>query len=263
MQRDSDAPSEKRSEEPASTREADERNEKAPERGYHNDFTPQGHVPDDDAEYDKHDRANEAAHGGKAALAIERKIERKIEVAEQEGAGGSTTFAIMGYFTTPADIYHACEALRDAGYSRFDAHTPFPVHGLEKAMGLKPSRLPWFVLAGGITGLLSGIALAWYTQAFDYPLIISGKPSFSYQAFIPVFFELTVLFAALTCFFGLFAISRLPSFFHPTMTHPNFPRATDDAFFVSVEATDPKFDPTETRNLLQRVGAQGIREVYS
>jgi len=182
---------------------------------------------------------------------------------DRESPKPSAPFALMGYFLTPAEIHRACEALRDAGYRRFDAHTPFPVHGLEKAMGLKASPLPWLVLGGGATGLVSAILLAWYTQLHDYPLIISGKPSFSYQAFIPIFFELTVLFAALTCFFGLFALGRLPSFFHPTMTHPSFPRATDDAFFISVEASDPKYDSAETRNLLQRLGAQGIREVSS
>ncbi|AUX26189.1 hypothetical protein SOCEGT47_067500 [Sorangium cellulosum] len=239
MQLDSDPPSQKRSGEPASADEAKGHKGSARE-------------------------GQPAASAAQAARAEARGAEQKPgQEAPQDAAGAAPPFALMGYFTTPKDIYHACEALRDAGYSRFDAHTPFPVHGLEKAMGLKPSRLPWLVLGGGTTGLISGILLAWYTQAFDYPLIISGKESFSYQAFVPVIFELTVLFSALTCFFGLFAISRLPAFFHPTMTHPQFPRATDDAFFVSVEASDPKFDRAETRHLLQRLGAQGITEVSS
>ncbi|WP_438024753.1 DUF3341 domain-containing protein [Sorangium sp. So ce233] len=256
MQRDSDPPSQKRSEEAASAEEA-----RDSARAGAADDKPQGFVPADEAEYDK---PHEEGPHGKALLTSERQVERRHEQdAALESSGERIPYALMGYFASPADIYHACEALRDAGYSRFDAHTPFPVHGLEKAMGLKPSPLPWLVLTGGVTGLVSAILLAWYTQLYDYPLIISGKPSFSYQAFIPIFFELTVLFAALTCFFGLFVLGRLPSFFHPTMTHPSFPRATDDAFFISVEVTDPKFDATETRNLLQRVGAQGIREVSS
>ncbi|WP_437598410.1 DUF3341 domain-containing protein [Sorangium sp. So ce590] len=255
MQRDSDPPSRKRSGEPASTEEAgglkDSDRESPP------DDKPQGFVPADEAEYEK---PHEEGPHGRAVLAIERKLEHRTE---EEAAAAASPFALMGYFTTPKEIYHACEALRDAGYSRFDAHTPFPVHGLERAMGLKASPLPWLVLGGGAAGLSGGILLAWYTQFYDYPLIISGKPAFSYQAFIPIFFELTVLVAALTCFFGLFALGRLPSFFHPTMTHPSFPRATDDAFFISVEVSDPKFDASETRSLLQRVGAQGIREVSS
>ncbi len=170
-------------------------------------------------------------------------------------------YGLVGWFATPAELYRACEALRDAGYQRFDAHTPFPVHGLEKAMGLRPTRFSWLVLAGGVTGLVSAIALAWYTQAVDYPLNIGGKPAFAYQAYIPIFFELTILFAALTCFFGIWAVNGLPRFFHPTLTHPSFHRATDDAFFVSVEARDPRFDRAETRRLLQGLGARELEEV--
>ena len=169
--------------------------------------------------------------------------------------------ALMGYFLTPAELYHACEALRDAGYVHFDAHTPFPVHGLEKAMGLPASRLPWFVLAGGITGLSSAIALAWYTQDYDYPLNISGKLPFSYQIFVPIFFERTVLFSALTCYVAVWAFGKLPTFSHPTMTHPSFPRATDDAFFISVDARDPKYDIGTTRRLLEKLGALEVQEV--
>lgn len=176
---------------------------------------------------------------------------------------GGEPFALMGYFLTPGDLYHACEALRDAGYTHFDAHTPFPVHGLEHAMGLKPSRLPWLVLAGGIFGLSGAVALAYYTQAVWYPLDISGKPPFSYQAYVPIFFELTVLAASLTCFVAVWALGKLPAFFHPTMTHPAFPRATDDAFFISVEARDPKYDAAKTRSLLEKLGARDIQEIAS
>lgn len=180
---------------------------------------------------------------------------------DRESSTPSAPFALMGYFLTPAEIHRACEALRDAGYRRFDAHTPFPVHGLEEAMGLRPSPLPWIVLGGGVSGLATGITLSWYTQAVAYPLDIGGKPPFSYQAYVPVIFELTILFAALACFFGLWALERLPAFYHPAMKHPSFPRATDDAFFVSVEARDPRFEAGETRRLLERLGAREIEEV--
>ena len=176
-------------------------------------------------------------------------------------APAAEIYGLVGWFATPAALYRACEALRDAGYQRFDAHTPFPVHGLEKAMGLRPTRFSYLVLAGGVTGLVSAVALAWYTQAYDYPLNISGKPAFAYQAYIPIFFELTILFAALTCFFGIWAVNGLPRFFHPTLRHPSFHRATDDAFFVSVEAADPRFDRAETRRLLQGLGARELEEV--
>jgi hypothetical protein len=176
-------------------------------------------------------------------------------------AEAGEVFALMGRFESPAEIVQACEALRDEGYTCFDAHTPFAVHGLEKAMGLPPSRLPFIVLAAGITGLLSAIGLAWYTQAYDYPLSIGGKPVFSWQAYIPIFFELTVLFSAFGTFFGMWGLNRLPTFFHPTHRHPAFHRASDDSFLVSVEARDPKFDMKRTRELLERLGAREIGAV--
>src|SRR5262245_53823981 len=101
------------------------------------------------------------------------------------------TFGLVGVFDTPADIYHCCETLRDAGYKHFDACTPFPVHGLERAMGISPSRIPWISLAGGATGLGFMVWLAYYTQGVWYPLNISGKVGFSWQAYVPLFFELT------------------------------------------------------------------------
>ncbi len=116
-------------------------------------------------------------------------------------------------------------------------------------------------LCGGITGLSSAIALTWYCN-WDYPLNISGKYAFSYQIYIPIYFELTILFSALTCFFGLWAICKLPMFFHATMTHKSFPRTTDDAFFVCVEAKDPKFDPADTKGLLEKLGAKEVEEVF-
>jgi hypothetical protein len=178
-----------------------------------------------------------------------------------ESTNGQQPFALVGYVDTPADIYHACEALRDAGYKHFDAHTPFPVHGLEKAMGLPASKLPWVVLAGGFTGLSGAVALAYYTQEIAYKHVIGGKEAFSYQAFIPIFFELTVLFSAFATFFGLWAMNRQPEYFHPVMQHPSFTRATDDKFFVSVEAKDPKFDRQATKELLAKLGFHEIEEV--
>ncbi len=171
------------------------------------------------------------------------------------------TWALVGYFDTPKQIYACCEKLRDAGYRDFDAHTPFPVHGLEIAMGLKPSRMPWISLAGGAAGLSLAVWLAFYTQAVWYPQNVGGKAPFAYQAFIPIFFELTVLFAAFATFFGLWAVNKLPMFFHPVMQHPSFPRATDDKFFIAVEAKDAKFHPIDTRALLEQLGAKELMEI--
>lgn len=173
------------------------------------------------------------------------------------------SFGLVGYFDTPAQLYSACEALRDAGYQKFDAHTPFPVHGLEKAMAAKPSILPWIVLPAGIVGGVGGFALQSWTMAVDYPLNVAGKPFFAYQAYIPVTFELTILLAALATFVGTWALNKLPAFYHPVFRHPDFGRATDDKFFISVEAKDPRFDEDALRRLLANHGVQALQEVES
>jgi hypothetical protein len=174
----------------------------------------------------------------------------------------SGPYGVVGIFDTPAEIYHACEQVRDAGYKKFDALTPFPVHGLERAMGLKPSIMPWVVLAGGASGLSFMIWLAWYTQAVLYPQNIGGKAAFSYQAYVPLFFELTVLFSALFAFFGLWIVNKLPQFFHPVMQHPSFPRVTDDKFMIVIESADGKFgDGSDAKALLGKAGAKEIQEV--
>ena len=201
--------------------------------------------------------AVDAGHAAAKAMS-EAAVEPTTSSTE---ADSGEVFALMGRFESPAEITHACEALRDAGYKHFDAHTPFAVHGLEKAMGLPPSRLPFIVLGGGITGLVSAISFAYWSQAVDYPLVIGGKLAFSFQAFIPIFFELTVLFAAFATFFGMWGLNRLPTFFHPVHTYPSFHRASDDSFIVSVEARDPKFDMTKTRELLEKLGAREIGAV--
>ena len=170
-------------------------------------------------------------------------------------------YGIVAVLDTPAAIYHACEALRDAGYKNFDAHTPYPVHGLDRAIGAPASKLPWLSFGGGAFGLLGMVALAWYVN-YDYPLNISGKPPFSYQAFVPLFFEMMILFCALATFFGLWGMCRLPTFYHPVMTHSKFPVASDDRFLISVEARDPKFDRHATKELLQKLGAHDVEEVF-
>lgn len=185
--------------------------------------------------------------------------------AESSGGviAGGDLFGLMGWFPTPAELYQACEVLRDAGYKEFDAHTPFPVHGLEKAMGLPPTKFPFIVFGGGVFGLTGAITLAYYTQEVWYPQNISGKLPFSWQAYIPIFFELTVLAAGLTCFFGLWAWLKLPMPSHPTFQHPSFHRHSDDAFFISVEAKDPKFDREKTKAMLEKLGILELQEVRS
>jgi hypothetical protein len=140
-------------------------------------------------------------------------------------------FALVGYLDTPATLFHACEALRDAGYKKFDAHTPFPVHGLENAMGLRPSRMPWIVLACAFAGFTSAVAMQYWMSVVDYPLNVGGKAPFSPPNWVPIGFELTILLSAFGAFFGMWIMNGLPRFFHPVMQHPSFQRATDDRFF--------------------------------
>lgn len=173
----------------------------------------------------------------------------------------SRPYALVGAFATPGALYHACEALRDAGYTTLDALTPFPVHGLEKAMGLKPSKLPWIVLAMGILGGTGAFMLMTWTHLWGYPQVISGKPLFAFQAYVPITFELTVLFSAFGCFFGVWGLSKLPQLFHPVMQHSKFPSASDDRFLVSIDGNDPKFDAERTRALLAELGASDLEEV--
>jgi hypothetical protein len=186
----------------------------------------------------------------------------QAEPAERTAELGET-FALVGHFDTPAELMHACEKIRDAGYQKFDAHTPFPVHGLERAMGLGPSRLPFIVLGGGLCGAILGFGLQWWVHSQAYPINYSGKPYFAFQAYVPITFELTVLLSAFACFFGMWLMNGLPRFHHPVHAHIGFERFSDDKFFISIEAADPKFDLEKTRALLHEVGAQGIGEVRS
>ena len=172
-------------------------------------------------------------------------------------------YGILAEFATPADLLHACERVRDEGFTRWDAHTPFPVHGLDKAMGLRPSPLPWIVLAMGLTGATLGFCLQWWVHASAYPLVISGKPYFSWPAYIPITFEVGVLFASFGALFGMFALNRLPMHYHPLFRSKVFERVTDDAFFISIESWDPRFDPSGTGKLLQSVGARRVELVES
>jgi hypothetical protein len=165
-------------------------------------------------------------------------------------------YGLLGEFDNPDGLVAAAEQVRKAGYTRWDVHTPFPVHGLDDAMGIRATRLPWIVLAAGLSGAGLAVLLQWWTNAVDYTFIISGKPYFSLPANIPVTFELTVLFAAVTAFVGMLALNGLPQLYHPLFGNDRFRRATSDRFFVVIEADDPQFDPRRTRDLLVSLGAE-------
>ncbi len=173
-------------------------------------------------------------------------------------AAPAPTYGVLAEFDTVAALLAAARGVRDAGYRRWDAHSPFPVHGLDRAMGVRPTLLPWLVLGGGLAGAGGSLLLQWWTNAIDYPYVISGKPFFSLPANIPVIFESTVLLAALTAFFGMLALNRLPELYHPVFKSDRFRRVTSDRFFIVIEAADPRFDPQRTPALLRSLGATAV-----
>ena len=170
-------------------------------------------------------------------------------------------WGLLAQYEDPAAVYKACEKVRDAGYSKWDACTPFPVHGLEKAMGLKPSPLPWVVLLVGISGSAFMLWFQSWTSGSAYPFIVGGKPLFSLPAFVPVWYELTVLSSCLGAFFGNWVINDLPRPHHPAFGSKAFERVTDDKFFIMVESSDPRFKLEETRALLSGTGATLVEEL--
>ena len=173
----------------------------------------------------------------------------------------SNLFGYLVEFDTPGEVLDAAAKVRDAGYSRWDAHTPFPVHGLDAAMGLKSTILPWLVLGGGLTGCAVGLALQWWTNAFNYPMSISGKPLWSIPANIPVTFELTILLSAFGAFLGMLILNGFPTWYHPVFKSNRFRRVTQDRFFISVEAKDPIFDEGRTEEFLRTLGGRSIERL--
>ncbi len=170
-------------------------------------------------------------------------------------------FGVVGEFKTPKSLMKAAEALRDAGYTQFETYSPFPIHGMDDAMGLKHSKLGWIVLCGGFTGLSCALALQWWTSAVDYKLTISGKPFFSYQAFVPVTFECMVLFSAFCAVFGMLALNRLPKLYHPVFKHSRFHDASSHSFFLSVDVKDPLYKTLETASFLHGLGGENLEEI--
>jgi mono/diheme cytochrome c family protein len=171
-------------------------------------------------------------------------------------------FGVLAEYDSPGALVEAAKEVRDAGYTRWDCYSPFPVHGLDPAMGIKRTILPWIVFGGGLAGLLGGIGLQWWTNGFHWPWIVSGKPFFSIPANIPITFETTVLLSGLTCFFAMWTLNKLPKPWHPFFRNDRFTRVTDDGFFIGIEAEDPKFDHDRTAALLDGAGAVAVEDCH-
>ena len=181
-------------------------------------------------------------------------------------------YGLLAEFETPGDLMAAAEKVRDAGYRWWDCHTPFPVHGLDGAMGIKRTILPVLVFGAGATGTLAAFLLQTFTNSVGwtiwagvwvtgYPFLISGKPAMSLPAFIPVMFELTILFSALATVKLMFLFNGLPQLYHPLFTSNRFRRASNDRFFIVIEARDPKFLPKRTEEFLKTLSPVSIETV--
>jgi len=176
-------------------------------------------------------------------------------------AESTVRFGLLAEFENTAGILHAASLVRDAGYRRWDVFTPFPVHGMDAAMGLRSSRVGWFAFLGGLTGFTTGMLMIWWMNAYDYPIIVGGKPLFSPIFSFPVAYELTILLGSFGSLFGMLILNRLPKLYNPLFHSTRFHLATHDRFFVVIEATDPRFSETETRRLLESAGSKHIEEV--
>jgi len=170
-------------------------------------------------------------------------------------------FGWMAEYQDENNLLAAARKVRDSGYTKTDAFTPFPVHGIDEALGIKPTILPFIVLCAGFTGLATALLMQWWTNGFDYKYIISGKPFGITPASIPIAFELTVLFSAFTAFLGMIALNSLPKFSNPVFTNPRFDRATNDRFFLFVEATDKYYNRESVKELLGRTHPDSLDEV--
>jgi hypothetical protein len=170
-------------------------------------------------------------------------------------------YGLMAEFTSPDALLAAARRVREAGYTKFDAFSPFPIHGLGEAIGFKEKSVAKIVLGGGITGLIAGYGLEYWASVIAYPMNIGGRPYHTWPMFVPPAFETTILFASFAALFGMLALNGLPQPYHPVFNAPRFSMASQESFFLVVEAGDPKFDAEGTRHMLTSLQPREIVEV--
>ena len=170
-------------------------------------------------------------------------------------------YGLLAEFSQPEQLLAAAEAAHEAGFRRMDGYTPFPVHGLSEAIGLRKTRLPMIVLAGGILGALTGFGMQYWYETIHYPMNVGGRPHNSWPSFIVITFEMTILCAALSCVLGMLAQNGLPQPYHPLFNVPSFELASRSHFFLCIEARDPKFDMDDTRVFLEKLRPMAIHVV--
>jgi len=176
-------------------------------------------------------------------------------------AAAPALVGLLAEYPDVDSVVHAAKNVRAAGYKIWDVHSPFPIHGIDAVIGIRPTILPWLVLGAGLAGLVGGLGMQWYTNTFDYPFFISGKPLFSLPANVPVIFECTVLLSALTAVFGMLMLNRLPMLYNPLFKIKRFRQVTNDKFFIVIAASDVKFDAEKTADLLRSFGALAVDRI--
>jgi hypothetical protein len=174
---------------------------------------------------------------------------------------GPKLYGLIAEFDSPADLLEAASRTKAEGYRYVDTFSPFPIHGMDKALGLRRTKLPFIVLIGGLTGLGTALLMQWFSAAVHYPVNVGGRPFASWPMFIPITFELTILFASFAAVFGMIGLNGLPMPYHPVFNAPRFALASRDRFFLCIEARDPKFDRESCRRFLETLGAHDIAEV--
>jgi hypothetical protein len=173
----------------------------------------------------------------------------------------ASIYGLMAEFDSPDILKEAALKAHEAGYRKMDAYTPFPIEGLDEALGFKPSRLSLIVLIGGLAGLALGYGLQYYISVIDYPVMVGGKPLHSWPAFIPVTYELMILSASIAAVVGMLALNGLPMPYHPVFNVPRFDLASNDRFFLCIEAKDPQFDREKTKRFLEQCQPYDVSEV--
>ncbi len=183
------------------------------------------------------------------------------DIREKLGIGDDKVYGAIGEFTDPHELVEAGRKIRQMGYTKLDAMSPFPVHGIDDAIGIPYSKLGWIVICIGLCGTATALGLIYYTGAVQDKFVIGGKPLFDFTYSIPVTFELTVLFSAFAATIGMFALNGLPRLYHPAMNYQMAHKASDDRFLLVIEADDPKFEPAKAVEHLRSVGASTVEVV--
>lgn len=211
-------------------------------------------TPRDDDDDDDHDAEGEAENAGEGVAGDAGRRAASADDGELYG--------LLAEFHTPGALIAAAAKVRDAGYTKWDCYSPFPVHGIDPAMGIRRTILPWVVFIVGLGGLGGGLLLQWWANAWEWPWIVSGKPYFSLPAAIPITFESGVLLSVFAAFFGMWGLNKLPQHWHPFFKKERFRRVTDDRFFIGIEAADKVFQRGKAQALLEEAGAVAVETCY-